>query len=158
MNRFDFLKELENRLTFLDDDKRFEILEQYRKEIESRMENGEFEEQIIISFGSTEDIIKKVYAEHITVINKIEVVPEELHDDNHFTNITINITTEDVYLHIGHPFKVTTPRGKTNSFDCNIFNNELTIRTRKNVLGGLYNFLFGRETEHKDEKSHINIY
>jgi len=60
MNKKEFLKELEKRLSILEDTERKDIINEYKDTIEEKMKHGETEEDAIRDFGSMDELVREI--------------------------------------------------------------------------------------------------
>lgn len=60
MNKEKFLKELEKRLSILNEKERKDIIEEYKNTIEEKIKNGEDEENAVKDFGNIDDLVKEI--------------------------------------------------------------------------------------------------
>ena len=60
MNKEKFLKELEKRLSILNEKERKDIIDEYRSTIEEKIKNGEEEENAVKDFGNIDDLVKEI--------------------------------------------------------------------------------------------------
>ena len=60
MNKEKFLKELEKRLSILNEKERKDIIEEYKNTIEEKIKNGEDEENAVKDFGNMDDLVKEI--------------------------------------------------------------------------------------------------
>ncbi|MBR3229450.1 MAG: DUF1700 domain-containing protein [Bacilli bacterium] len=60
MNKDKFLKELEKRLSILNEKERKDIIDEYRSTIEEKIKNGEEEESAVKDFGNIDDLVKEI--------------------------------------------------------------------------------------------------
>ena len=60
MNKEKFLKELEKRLSILNEKERKDIIEEYKDTIEEKIKNGEKEEDAVKDFGNMDDLVKDI--------------------------------------------------------------------------------------------------
>lgn len=60
MNKDKFLKELEKRLSILNENERKDIIDEYKSTIEEKIKNGETEENAVKDFGNIDDLVKEI--------------------------------------------------------------------------------------------------
>ena len=60
MNKEKFLKELEKRLSILNEKERKDIIEEYKNTIEEKIKNGEDEENAVKDFGNMDELVKEI--------------------------------------------------------------------------------------------------
>ena len=60
MNKEKFLKELEKKLSILNEKERKDIIEEYKSTIEEKIKNGENEENAVKDFGNIDDLAKEI--------------------------------------------------------------------------------------------------
>lgn len=60
MNKEKFLKELEKRLSILNENERKDIIDEYKSTIEEKIKNGETEENAVKDFGNIDDLVKEI--------------------------------------------------------------------------------------------------
>lgn len=60
MNKEKFLKELEKRLSILNEKERKDIIEEYKSTIEEKIKNGADEESAVKDFGNINDLVKEI--------------------------------------------------------------------------------------------------
>ena len=60
MNKDRFLKELEKKLSILNENERKDIINEYKSTIEEKIKNGETEENAVKDFGNIDDLVKEI--------------------------------------------------------------------------------------------------
>ena len=60
MNKKEFLRVLEKRLSILNEDERKDIIDEYKDTISEKVKNGQTEEEAIKDFGNIDDLVKEL--------------------------------------------------------------------------------------------------
>ena len=88
MNKEKFLKELEKRLSILNEKERKDIIEEYKSTIEEKIKNGADEESAVKDFGDIDDLVKEI-------LDAYKINPEYKENDfQKFVNDGENIIKE----------------------------------------------------------------